>query len=58
VLAGVLGRTNASRRFVVWGVMPLGGLIVVALVPSPLLRIRVLEDAERESASVGGPVST
>lgn len=78
----MLGRTNASRRFVVWGVMPFGGLIggalgsalglrtalwigaigaslaFVALLPSPLRRIRVLEDAERESASVGGPVST
>lgn len=78
----MLGRTNASRRFVVWGVMPFGGLIggalgsalglrtalwigaigaslaFIALLPSPLLRIRVLEDAERESALVGGPVST
>jgi MFS family permease len=78
----MLGRTNASRRFVVWGVMPFGGLIggalgsalglrtalwigaigaslaFIALLPSPLRRIRVLEDAERESALVGGPVST
>ena len=78
----MLGRTNASRRFVVWGVMPFGGLIggalgsalglrtalwigaigaslaFVALLPSPLLRIHVLEDAERESAAVGGSVST
>ena len=66
----MLGRTNASRRFVVWGVMPFGGLIggalgsalglratlwigaigcslaFVALLPSPLRRIRVVEDAE------------
>jgi MFS family permease len=66
----MLGRTNASRRFVVWGVMPFGGLIggalgsslglrsamwvgaigcslaFVALLPSPLTRIRVVEDAE------------
>jgi len=78
----MLGRMNASRRFVVWGVIPFGGLLggalgtefglrtalwvgaigsalaFIALLPSPLLRIRVLEDAERESASVGGPVST
>jgi hypothetical protein len=27
----LLGRMNASRRFVVWGVMPLGGLIGGAL---------------------------
>jgi MFS family permease len=78
----MLGRTNASRRFVVWGVIPLGGLVggaigstlglrtalwvgaigtalsFLPLLPSPLRRIHVAEDAERLSASVGGPVST
>jgi len=72
----MLGRTNASRRFVVWGVMPFGGLIggalgsalglrtalwigaigcalsFVVLLPSPIRRIRVLEDAEALVASV------
>ena len=66
----MLGRTNASRRFVVWGVMPFGGLIggalgsslglrgalwvgaigcslaFIALLPSPIWRVRVLADAE------------
>jgi MFS family permease len=66
----MLGRTNASRRFVVWGVMPFGGLIggalgsalglrtalwigaigcafaFLALLPSPIWRVRVLADAE------------
>jgi MFS family permease len=66
----MLGRTNASRRFVVWGVMPFGGLIggalgstlglraalwvgaigcalaFLALLPSPIRRVRVLADAE------------
>ena len=78
----LLGRTTASRRFVVWGVIPFGGLFggalgsalglrpalwigaagaalaFVALLPSPLWRIRDVADAERESASVGDPVST
>ncbi|HET8895572.1 MAG TPA: MFS transporter [Gaiellaceae bacterium] len=34
----MLGRTNASRRFVVWGVMPFGGLIGGALGSSIGLR--------------------
>jgi MFS family permease len=78
----MLGRMNASRRFVVWGVIPLGGVLGGALastfglrtalwvgavgqlvsffplLPSPLRRIRDVADAERESASVGDPVST
>ena len=65
----MLGRANASRRFVVWGVIPFGGLIggalgagiglrnamlvgaigtalsFVALLPSPLRRLRSVEDA-------------
>jgi MFS family permease len=78
----MLGRMNASRRFVVWGVIPLGGILggalastfglrtalwvgavgqlasFLPLLPSPLRRIRDVADAERESASVGDPVST
>lgn len=66
----MLGRINASRRFVVWGVIPLGGILGGALatsfglrtalwvgaigqlisfaplVPSPLKRLRTVEDAE------------
>ncbi len=67
---------NASRRFIVWGVIPFGGLIggalgtwlglrtalwvgaigqIVAflpLVPSPIRRIRTIEDAEALVAGV------
>jgi MFS family permease len=74
----MLGRTNASRRFVVWGVMPFGGLAggalgtalglraalwvggigsalaFLALVPSPILRIRSTEDAEALAAAPVG----
>ncbi|MCE3245250.1 MAG: putative MFS-type transporter YfiS [Arthrobacter sp.] len=41
----LLGRMNASIRFVVWGVMPLAALASVAAAPvvfSPLLRMRTL----------------
>jgi hypothetical protein len=38
--------------------LPLAAIFVLPLLPSPLRRIRDVADAERESASVGDPVST
>ena len=48
----MLGRANASRRFVVWGVIPVGALIGGALAATIGLRETIFVGAHRQPLAV------